>query len=388
MKNSIYDLIKKALKNDKNGEYSPLKLSLISILAGFIIGMIILLLAGYNPITTYIKLIGGIFGKWKYISYVIIRSTPIILTGLSVAFAYNTGLFNIGAEGQVMVGTIAADMAGYFIKLPIIIHPIFCILVAMIAGGIWGGISGILKGKFGIHEVISTIMLNWIAFYLVNLSIEWEPFKLGTNTTHEIRQTASIEFLGAWKASEAGRAWLMKHPVLNDIMKTDINFGFLITIVVVIAIWFILKKTTLGYKLKAVGFNKDAAEYAGISVPGSVFTSMFIAGSLAGLAGATQVLGVSGNIATIAAMEGYGFDGIAVALIGSSHPIGVFFSGLFFGALKYGGIKIQLPPIRAPKEVINIMIGSIIVNMAMPEVIKVIRHKLSRKKKEVDNNVA
>lgn len=361
---------------------SSLGFTLVSIVLGFFVGAIVLRIAGYNPFEAYGIIFNGIFGRPKYIAYTIIYATPLIITGLSVAFAFRTGLFNIGAEGQFIVGTLAATLAGYFIKLPIVLHAIVVFLIAIIAAGLWGGFAGYLKAKYGVHEVIATIMLNWIALYLNNFVVFIEGFrKPGSEAAHYIQDTARIDILGQWKRTEAGREWLRAHPFLQDIFKTPANVGFLVAIVLAIIVWYILNKTTLGYELRAVGFNKDAAEYGGINVKKSIITSMTISGALAGAAGALQVLGVTRSIAKLAAMEGFGFDGIAVALIGNNTAFGSVLSGLLFGGLKYGGPKIQ-NELNAPYEVISIMIGTIIFFVAIPKFIRMIFSLRSKKRGE------
>jgi len=349
-----------------------LGLTLISIALGFILGALVLLVAGFNPLEAYWVILKGIFSRPKYVSYVIIYATPLIVTGLSVAFAMRTGLFNIGAEGQFIVGAIVAAAAGYFFKLPVGLHAAVAILLAMTAAACWGGLAGYIKARFGVHEVISTIMLNWIALYLSNFVVTLESFgRQGTGKTYAIQKTAYIDILGHWKRSKAGIAFLREHPVLWDVLKSPVNMGFIFAILLAILVWYILNKTTLGYELRAVGFNPDAAEAGGINVKRSMVISMAISGALGGAAGAFQVLGVSHRIAKLAAMEGYGFDGIAVSLIGNNSGAGSVFAGLLFGALKYGGSKIQ-DAMQAPTEVINIMVGTIILFVAMPKLIRLI----------------
>ncbi len=352
--------------------------TLISILSGLIIGGIILTFAGFNPFRAYSIIFMGVFGRFKYLSYTIVKATPLILTGLSITFAFRTGLFNIGAEGQFIVGAITATAAGYFLHLPMLIHIPVVILLAILAAGIWGGIAGYLKAKFGVHEVISTIMLNWIALYLQNFLVYLDGFQRpGGETSYAIQSTASIKLLGSWKLSEEGIKWFGSYPWLRDLFKTPVNFGFVIAIAAAILVWFILKHTTLGYKLRAVGFNKDAAEYGGINVPKNMVVSMVIAGGLSGLAGAVQVMGVTHKVSLLAAMEGFGFDGIAVALIGSCTALGSVLAGLLFGALKYGGTKIQ-PTMGAPSEIINIVIGVIVFFIAIPKFIELLINKFKK----------
>lgn len=371
-------MIKKFLKLFSN---HTLLFTLVSILLGLIIGALILLAAGYNPLQAYGVMIQGIFGKPKYLSYVIIRSTPLILTGLSIAFAFRTGLFNIGAEGQFIIGSTTAVAVGYFLHLPMILHIPLVIVCAIFAAGFWGGIAGYFKARFGVNEVISTIMLNWVALYLQNFLIYTPGFqKPGGEVSYSIQPTASIRFLNEWKLSNEGTQWLIEHPFWRDFFKTPINWGFLIAIAVAVLLWFILKHTTLGYRLRAVGFNPNAAEYGGINVKKNIVISMTIAGALSGLAGAVQVMGVSHNVSLLATMEGYGFDGIAVSLIGSSTPAGCVLAGLLFGALKYGGPKMQ-PAMGAPSEIINIVIGIIVFFIAIPQLIRLLL-KFTQKKKE------
>ncbi len=363
-----------------NGSFG---LTLISIFLGFAFGAVILLIAGFNPIEAYRAILKGIFSKPKYMSYVIIYSTPLIITGLSVAFALRTGLFNIGAEGQYLVGAMAASMAGYFFHLPMLLHVTVCISLAALAAAVWGGIAGYIKAKFGVHEVISTIMLNWIALYLSNWAVTLKAFgKQGTGKSYVIQSTARIDLFGEWKITEAGIDFIRTHKVLGDILKSPVNIGFLVAILLAVLMWYTLNKTTLGYELRAVGYNPHAAEYGGINVNRSIVTSMFIAGGLAGTAGALQVMGVSHRIAKLAIMEGYGFDGIAVSLIGNNTGAGSVFAGLLFGALKYGGSKIQ-DAIEAPTEVINIVVGIIILFIAMPKLIKfILSYKIKKANKE------
>lgn len=345
------------------------KFSLLSILLGLLVGAIVLVISGNSPIKAYGAMIEGIFGKPKYIAWTIIKATPYILTGLSIAFAFKTGLFNIGAEGQFIIGALVATLVGYSIQLPAIIHIPLTMILAGLAGGLWGSIAGFLKSKFGINEVIATIMLNWIAFYLSNFMVSNSFISVeNSEASVNIQESASIGI--DWLKGLVGPA-------------TSVNWGIIISIILVFVIWFVLTKTTLGFELRAVGHNKDAAEYAGIDVGKSILKSMAIAGLLAGVAGAIQVMGVTHNITVLVAQEGYGFDGIAVALIANSNPIGVIFSGLLFGAFKYGGIKMQ--SVGAPSEVINIVIGSIVFFIALSNGLRMLYLKMKEKRTKGGN---
>ncbi|RPI78024.1 MAG: ABC transporter permease [Desulfobacteraceae bacterium] len=356
--------------------------TMVSIFLGLVIGAIVLAVVGFNPFEAYWIIIKGVFSRPKYIVYTIIKAVPIIVTGYSVAFAFRTGLFNIGAEGQFLIGSITAALAGYFLHLPIVIHALTVFLLAVMAAALWGGLAGYLKARFGVHEVISTIMLNWIALYLNNYLVMLPSVKRPhAEASWNILDTARIDLFGAWKVSEAGMAWRLEHPFFHDILQPEINLGIFVAGLLGILTAFVLNKTTLGYELRAVGFNKDAAEQGGINVKKNFVVAMAIAGGLAGAAGALNVLGVARESVNLANMEGYGFDGITVALIGSNTSIGCFFSGLFFGALKYSGAKLQ-STLGAPKEIISIVMGTILFFVAMPKLIQLLRSMRSQKKKE------
>ena len=358
--------------------------TVLAIILGILIGSIILLVSGINPIEAYKVIFFGAFGKPKYISWTIVKAVPLILTGLSVAFAFNTGLFNIGAEGQYIVGSIGALVVGLLVDLPPVLHGLVALLAGALCGYIWGAIVGILKAKFEVNEVISSIMMNWIGFYLSNYLLSFPILRnIESDNSYSIKNTASIKILGSWKTSEAGRAVLANNKFLRDILNPPVNFGIIIAIIAAIVIWYILKKTTLGYELRAVGFNDKAAEYGGISINKSIVTSMGIAGILAGLAGAITVLGVSGNIGIMAGQEGYGFDGMAVALIAGNNPLGTIPAALLYAGLTYGGGK--LTTIGTYSEVVKIIVGIMILFIAMPKLLDMIRffsNKWSKKDTE------
>jgi ABC-type uncharacterized transport system permease subunit len=340
--------------------------SLLCVVAGLLVGALILKVSGISPVEAYKVMWNGAFSRPGYIAYIIIRSTPLILTGLSVTFAFRTGLFNIGAEGQFIIGALSAAYFGYIFNFNPWIQIPLVLMLSVFISSLYGGLAGFLKARFGVHEVISTIMLNWIALYFSNYMVLFNGFhKPNTETSEYINPTTSITILEDWKTSDQGLEWLGHHPFLNEFMRPSMNFGIIFALIAVLIVWLILKKTTFGFKLKAVGLSPEAARYAGINVNKKMTQSMMVAGSLSGLAGATHVMGVSKNIAILAMHEGYGFDGIAVSLIGSTTPIGSMAAGFFLGALKYSGQKIQ-SALEAPSEVIGIMIGAIIFFIAIP----------------------
>lgn len=328
--------------------------TIISIIAGFMIGAIFLMIAGISPAVAYGKLFSSVFSKPKYLVWTLVYASPLIFTGLSVAFSFKTGVFNIGAEGQFVIGGLVACILGIVLKLPAGIHALVCLVAAAAAGCVWSLIVGILKVKRGIHEVLSFIMFNWIAFYLSNYMVNL-PFihRVKTEATQDVAATARL---------------LIPEGIRNALGCGSAHWGFVLAIIAAIIIWIIIEKTTLGYKLKAVGFNSNAAEYAGIDANKSILTALGISGLLSGIGGAVQVLGMSGRLSQFAGQEGFGFEGITVALIGSSNPIGCIFSGLFYGAMKYGGSKLSI--VKAPSEVVDIIMGCVVLLIAIAHVFK------------------
>lgn len=359
----------------------PVTSTFIAIICGFIVASVVLCIAGYNPIEAFSALFKGIFSKPKYISNTIIKATPIILTGVSVAFAFKTGLFNIGAEGQYIVGTIAATIVGIKLDLPAIIQIPVVILAGMLAGAIFGAIVGVLKARFGIHEVITSIMLNWIGLYLSNFVVRSETFHQPDSTsTYMINESGFTTIFGNYKTTEEGMKFFSQHKWLSDIMiKTDVNIGIIVAIIAAIVIWILLYKSSKGYALRAVGSNRDAAEFAGINVDKNIIQAMLIAGALCGLAGALAITGTSPHkLSTMAAFENNGFNGLSVALIAGSSPIGCIFAGLLFGGLLYGGQSVQ-SAIGAPSEIINIMIGTIVFFVALTKMVPILADRLLKR---------
>lgn len=359
----------------------PITSTIIAILFGFIVASVILAVAGYNPFETIAVMFKGIFARPKSITNVIIKATPIILTGLSVAFAFKTGLFNIGAEGQYIAGTVAATVVGVSLNLPAFIQVPVVILSGIVAGAILGGLVGFLKAKFGIHEVITSIMFNWICFYLQNYIANSEMFhKPNTSGTYPVNESSYTMLLYKWKTSKEGIKALKGNNVLSDILlKTDLNYGIVIAIIMAILISVLLYKTTKGFELRSVGFNPNASQCAGINVRKNILQSMLIAGAISGLAGALTITGISPhNISTISVFENNGFNGLSVALIAGSSPIGCVFAGLLFSGLLFGGQSVQ-SEVGAPSEIINIMIGTIVFFVALTTIVPALSEKLAKR---------
>lgn len=334
---------------------------IISVLLGLIAGAIIMLVSGHNPIAGYAALWNGAFGDQYTLGETVRRTTPYILTGLAVAFAFRSGLFNIGAEGQVMVGWLAAVWVGLAVEAPMYIHLPLALIAAAVAGAVWGIVPGFLKAKFGVHEVIVTIMMNYIALYSMNAIVRNVLTEQKT-TTEEIHGSASL-------ASE----WLQSITYFSRM-----HYGIIIALFAAVIMWFIIQRTTIGYELKAVGFNQHASKYAGMNVSKKIILSMIIAGAFAGLAGAMEGLGTYGTVSVMSGFTNLGFDGIAVALLGGNTALGVVLAAILFGVLKEGAG--QMPTgAGVPTELVDIIIALIIFFVASSYII---RWVLFRFKKE------
>ena len=355
----------------------------IAVFFGFLVASLILLATGYNPVQSMAVMFNAIFSRPKFIVNVILKSTPIILTGLSVAFAFKMGLFNIGAEGQYIVATIASTLVGIIFNFHPIIQIPLVILSGVLAGAIFGGIVGFLKSRFGIHEVITSIMLNWIALYLCNYVSNSQRFhKPNSDGTYFINRSGLTLFLYDWKFSDQGRNFLKGSPILNDIfLKTDFNFNFLIAVLMAVLVWLVIYKTSKGFEFRACGLNPDAAKNAGINVNINIIYTMIIAGALSGLAGALSISGSSSPaLHVLSVFENYGFNGMSVALIAGSSPIGCVFAGLMFSALIYAGQTLQFK-VGAPSEIVNIMIGTIVFFVALSVIIPILVNKFLDKER-------
>ena len=358
----------------------------IAVFCGCLVACGILLVTGFSPSQSLAVMFNAIFSRPKFIVNVILKSTPIILTGLSVAFAFKSGLFNIGAEGQYIVSTIASSIVGVMFDFHPVIQIPLVILAGVLAGAIFGGLIGLLKSKFGIHEVISSIMFNWIALYLCNYVANSEMFhKPGSDGTFPINSSGYTLLLYDWKFSEAGRNFFKSNPLLNDIiLKTDFNLNFLIAVIMAVVVWMVIYKTRKGYEFRASGLNADAAENAGINVNRNIVYTMIVAGALSGLAGALSITGTSShNIHVLSMFENYGFNGLSVALIAGSSPIGCILAGLMFSALIYAGQSLQFKT-GAPSEIVNIMIGVIVFFVALVKIIPVIINRFLEREERRD----
>ena len=341
---------------------------LISVLLGFIAGAFFLVIMGIPVAEAYGRFLSPLLSV-KGLSYIISYAAPYILTGLSVTFAFKAGIFNIGAEGQYVMGSIAAAACGIiFGRLPKPVLIPLCFLSAMAAGMLWGIMAGYLKFKRGVNEVVSMIMFNWIAFYLSNYLAGLPALKSvsGAEATNNISENAML--------------LLSPEIIKNAGLCFTANWSILIAAAFVFICRFLIEKTDIGYELKAVGYNKNAAEYGGIDVKRSMLTAFSVSGALSGLAGAVQLMGVAKRVSIFSAQEGFGFAGIIVALIGCQEPFGVFAAGIFYALLSFGGSKLNLS--GAPKQLVSVITGTIIFFISISVIFRRIKNLRGKEAKE------
>jgi ABC-type uncharacterized transport system permease subunit len=338
---------------------------LAAILLGLLTGALAMLAGGFDPLLAYQSLLKKVFGNAYNFGETIRQITPLIFTGLSVAFAFRTGLFNIGAEGQFIMGMLASVYIGIVFDLPAYIHAPLAILAGALAGGLWGAIAGYLKAARGVHEVITTIMMNWIALYLANFILASFLVPEGKQNSEPVKETAIITI-----------GWLSQ---MFD--SARLHWGTLLALIAAVVFYVLLWKTKLGFELRAVGFNPHASEYAGMNVNKNVVSAMLIGGVFAGIGGACETLGVFHYMSISAAMPGYGMDGIAVALIGGNTPLGVILGAILFGMLTFGASGMKFGA-GVPVELIRVVIASVIFFVAAHGIVRYLLKPVFARQKE------
>jgi simple sugar transport system permease protein len=340
---------------------------LIAVVAAFIVGGIIVLLIGDNPITTYKLLIGSALSWPDGIGYTLFYATPLIFTGLAVAVAFRCGLLNIGAEGQLYiaafvtawVGITFADLSGW------VLIPLAC-LAAIMSGAAWGAIPGFLKARFGSHEVINTIMLNFVAVAIASYFTQYHYKAPGD----PIMQTIPIGRQNVPEGMEALKGVNAHIPRLGSFIpglpeRIPLNVAFILALLACLLVYIFLWRTKWGYEIRATGANPTAAEYGGISVKKQIILAMAVSGGLAGMVAINEVLGYRYRYYEgFSSGIGYGFTGIAVALLGRNHPIGVIFSALLFGALTRGSLFVDIFTDKVSKDLVQVLQGIIILFVA------------------------
>jgi ABC-type uncharacterized transport system permease subunit len=305
--------------------------------------------SGNAVFQAYQALFLGAFGGWSQISETLVEATPLICAGLSVTLAFRTGLFNIGAQGQLIWGALLAGWVGFGLHLPPVLHVVVALVAGIVGGALWGGVVGLLKARTGAHEVISTIMLNYVAL----ATLTW------LLTTSFLQRPGSTEPIS---------------PVVDDNAQflrlggTRLNIGLLLALLAVVFVWWLLSRSTLGFELRAVGANPDAARTAGMSVGRAYFLAMLIAGGLAGLAGTQQVLGTNLPL-TDGIAASIGFDAITVALLGRGTPLGTLFAALLFGALNAGDSQMQAAT-DTPLTLVTVLQATIVLFVAAPALVR------------------
>ncbi len=341
---------------------------LIAVLAAFVVGGIIVLLIGDSPLHTFSLLVGNSFGSLRDLGYTLFIATPLIFTGLAVAVAFRCGLLNIGAEGQLYVAAFVTAWVGIkfggtvvnvfgqdvdysWVSLPSFLLIPMCVVAAVVAGGVWGAIPGYLKARFGSHEVINTIMLNFIAIALVSYFTQYHFKQPGD----PILQTVPI---GA--AAHIPRISQFI-PGMPDFVPLSV--AFLLAILMCVLVYIFLWKTKWGYELRATGENPSAAEYGGISPKRQIIIAMTISGGLAGMVAIGEVLGYRYRYYD-GFSDGWGFLGIAVALLGRNHPLGVFLAAIFFAVLKRGDIFVDAFTEYVSKDLVEVIQAIVIIFVA------------------------
>ena len=328
--------------------------SVAVVILGFIVATLLILCVGRNPAGMYKAIVQVVTGwnldrgTWniRYVGEWLNYSIPYVMCGFSMAFAARTGLFNIGGEGQYIIGVTVAQLGALFFPQVPGLHWLTALLCALVAGAVWGGIVGFLKARFEVSEVVSTIMLNYVALYLSRIITLTIP---GTNT---------------FKTVDFPKTALLRSPLLEKLTNGSmLNYGIFIMLLVAVLYWFLMEKTNLGFALKATGFNRNAAHYAGIPVVSSIVIAMAISGAYAGLGGGIVALGSFKYGRVISAMDNYGYTGIAVALVGNNRALGTVLAGLLFGMLQASQPLMQSKAI--PKEITFIIQGLVVVFIAL-----------------------
>lgn len=331
-------------KLTQNSAFSSLSSALMAIALGLLFGFVVMLVAAPGSALAGFRYI--LLGGFNRLGNVFYFATPILMTGLAVGFAFKMGLFNIGASGQYTMGMFFAIYVGFMWDIPVSIHWIVAILAGMVGGMLWGFIPGVFKAFLNVNEVITSIMFNYIGMYLVDMMIKnSSTMYISTMTrTNYLPSSVQIPSLG--------------------ITGSNVNFGILIAVGIGVILYIVLEKTTFGYELKATGFNKFASDYAGMNGKTNIILTMIIAGGLAGIGGAFAILApsaITGSSMTyepVNIIAANGFNGIAVALLGSSHPIGIILSSVFISHIQRGGTLASL--VGYKPEIIDVVIAVII----------------------------
>jgi general nucleoside transport system permease protein len=317
----------------------------LSVFVALIIGAVVLLVLKKDPVEAYTAMFQGAFGNVNGITQTLVKATPLLLVGLGICIAYRGGVINIGGEGQLLVGAISATTLGIFLDglSGWVLIPL-CLISGALAGAIWGGIPGVLKAKLGVNEILTTVMMNAIALQLSNFLLSgplMDPAEVAAKTF--LPESARI----------AKEAWLARL-----IPQTQLHTGAIIALVMAVLVYIFLWRTTIGYRIRAVGLSPDASRYAGIKVPFYQALSLALGGAFAGLAGSIEIMGLHHKLLE-GISSGYGFSGIVAALFGKLHPLGAIPASILFGGLLVGGDKMQRA-VQVPSYLIIALLGLVV----------------------------
>ncbi len=352
-------------------------LPLVAVVAALLVGAISLLLLGADPIEAYKAMFSGAFANKNGLADTLVKATPLLLVGLGIVIAFRASVINIGAEGQLIVGALLSTYLAVELGevLPSYIVILICLVMGALAGAIWAGIPGVLKAYLNVNEILSTIMMNSIAiqvgfFLLRGPMIDPAELAAGTNIPHSARIPKIVDLprftdiaksLGFTESAKKLEMTGFSAEIYGLLVEpTRFHIGFIFAIIMAIVVYILLWRTTIGYRIRAVGLNPHAARYAGINVPGYMILSMSLSGAFAGLAGAVEIVGLHHRMfEPLAVSAGYGFSGIVVALFGKLHPLGAIPSAVLFGGLLVGGDKMQRA-VQVPQVLITALMGVII----------------------------
>ena len=346
-RSSFLSVVWNTIQNE--GLWRTVVLQVAAVLLAVVIGAVILLVSGANPFAAYAALLKGSFGSMTALARTLEKATPLVFSGLAVAFGFRAGLFNIGAQGQLLFGALTSAILGFALPpMPGFIHAPLALLGGGLAGALYGALPGALKTFRGAHEVITTIMLNYIAINITDYLADG-PFK-DTSTGNIVSRTPEI--LDSARVPSFG----------------GLPLGFFLALLAAFVVWWLLWKTTIGFEVRTVGLNPHAARYAGIKVPRMVVLAMVISGLLAGLGGSVETLGVVGRYQP-GFNAGLGFDGITIALLGKSHPFGVIPAAILVGAMKAGANQMQFSA-GVAKEITDVIQALILFFVAADVIVR------------------
>ena len=333
----------------EGGGFQRLVIQVAAILIAFIFGAAVLAVTGYSPLEAYVSMASGAFGSRYGVGQTLTQATPIVFTSIAFLVGLKAGLFNIGIEGQFLMGAMGATLAGIYLSgIPWVVHVPLTILFGMMVGALWALIPAVLKSRFDAHEVITTMMLSYVATHFTSYLVNY-PFKAPGWVSQSVRINGSAE-------------------LPRILPPTQLSAGIFIAVIVTAASTYFLQRTVIGYELRATGLNPSAAENAGISIDRSILVSMALSGAVAGLGGACEIMGIHRRFIQ-GFSPGYGWDGLAVALVGGLNPVGSFFASVLFGALRSGGM-IMTRATGVPLDIVNILQALVIVFVAAPKLIR------------------